>query len=169
MNVQDFIDNFSDISSDSDEEEGLDVNKILQILDDDNEEDTRLLETTRENIEDNKFVVLNELGLTNEKLLDFSNKLENYRYIDDIKDLRYNGYIKWISLKNPEKIKLSRGAFICDMKVSNNGINILCILTSRNYKRIFNISMTENLIFQRISDNEHMLLSIVDYLKQKND
>jgi len=113
--------------------------------------------------------VLNELGLTNEKLLDFSNKLENYRYIDDIKDLRYNGYIKWISLKDPEKIKLSRGAFICDMKVSNNGINILCILTSRNYKRIFNISMTENLIFQRISDNEHMLLSIVDYLKQKND
>ena len=81
--------------------------------------------------------------------------------MDDLPDIKYGGYIRWISLKDPSNIKLTNGGFICDIKVLDNGIHLLC---RNNLNRIFQLSMNENLIFQKLNEEEMVLLKTLNYL-----
>ena len=89
-------------------------------------------------------------------------KLKEYRYINNINDLNYGCYIRWINLKNIENLKLTNGGFICDIKI-NEGIEILC---RNNFNKLFQLRFDENLIFQKLTDQEKVLLSVVDYLNK---
>ena len=67
-----------------------------------NEENSQLLELTNEKIETVKIKMLNKLNLSKKQFKEISKKLENYRYIDELPELKYGSFIRWISLKNPE-------------------------------------------------------------------
>ena len=43
-----------------------------------------------------------QLQLSREKLKEYHNKLKEYRFVDDLTNIQYGRYIRWISLKNPE-------------------------------------------------------------------
>ena len=81
----------------------------------------------------------------------------------ELPGIRYGAYIRWISLKDPANIKLTNGGIICDIKV-NDGIQIRC---KNNQHRFFQLKMGECLIFQKLSDQEQILLSAMDYLQEK--
>ena len=49
-----------------------------------------------------------------------------YRFIDELPDLHYGSYIRWITIKDPENIKLTNGGIVCEMKVGDDGIIIVC-------------------------------------------
>ena len=137
----------------------MDVDKLMKALD--NDDNSHLLDLTNEKILNIKIDILKELGFSQEKLLDMLKKLRNYRYVDGMNELSYGAFIRWVPISNPEKLELTKGSMFCDFKVTDKGVYIVC----KNYaSRHHQIKMEENLIFQKITDQEHVLLSALDHL-----
>jgi hypothetical protein len=105
--------------------------------------------------------MLQKLGLDRDELRILHTKLKHYRYINEVPELRFGSYIRWISLKSPDNIKLVRGAMVCDIKVIEDVIHVVC---KNAMNRYFQICMSDNLIFQKLSEQEEVLLSVMDYL-----
>ena len=77
----------------------MDVNKLLSALNNENNED--IVDLDFATISTNKNKILQQLNLKRADLIIFQKKLKEYRFIDDIKNLKFGGYVRWISLKNP--------------------------------------------------------------------
>ena len=128
-----------------------------------NDNNLSIINTNIQEIKAQKNDILQQLGLKKSNLKEFHSKLKDYRYIDDIKDLNYGNNIRWISLKNIDNVKITNGAVLCDIKILDKGLS-LCLKTFNN--RYFTIYLNENLIFQKISDQEKILLKAIDYLNK---
>ena len=128
-----------------------------------NDNNLSIINTNIQEIKAQKNDILQQLGLKKTDLKQFHSKLKDYRYIDDIKDLNYGNNIRWISLKNIDNVKITNGAVLCDIKILDKGLS-LCLKTFNN--RYFTIYLNENLIFQKISDQEKILLKAIDYLNK---
>ena len=89
---------------------------LLKALDD--EDNSFLLNTNSEKIENVKISVLSELfEEDHETIANIMEKIQHFIYVDGIPELKYGSFIRWISLKNPENMKLTNGAIICDIKI----------------------------------------------------
>ena len=128
-----------------------------------NEDNEELLQLDNSKVKCIKNDILQKLGLSTSKLKAYHKTLKNYRYIDELPGIRYGAYIRWISLKDPTNIKLTNGGIICDIKVEDC-IHIVC---KNNMNRFFEIKMGECFIFQKLSDQEQIVLSAMDYLQEK--
>ena len=104
--------------------------------------------------------MLQKLRLPRDKLRSLHKSLKLYRYVDELPDLHYGSYVRWISLKNPNNIRLTNGGIVCDVKI-DDGINVVC---RNNMHRFFQFKMGECLVFQQLTDKEQVLLSALDYL-----
>ena len=127
----------------------------------DNEKNEVILKLDTEKVMKAKNDILEQLNFTKKDFKLIQKKLKNYRFIDDIKELHYGSYIRWISLKTPDNIRLTNGGIVCDMKEVNDDIRIVC---KNNMNRLFQLKMSENIIFQKVSDQERILLHVMDYL-----
>jgi hypothetical protein len=127
----------------------------------DNEKNEVILKLDTEKVMKAKNDILEQLNFTKKDLKLIQKKLKNYRFIDDIKELHYGSYIRWISLKTPDNIRLTNGGIVCDMKEVNDDIRIVC---KNNMNRLFQLKMSENIIFQKVSEQERILLHVMDYL-----
>jgi len=127
----------------------------------DNENNASIMNYNSRMIKSIKNDYLQKLLLSKEKLKDYHNKLKNYRYVDDLSDIQYGRYIRWINLKNPEKIELTRGGMIIDIKILNNGIHVVC---KNTYNHRFQVKIDECYIFQKLTDQEQILLMALDYV-----
>ena len=139
----------------------MDVNKLLKALD--NEENEKLFNFTSEKLREMNFNVLKEIHLSKQVLVDYMDKLKIYKYIDEINELKYGTYLRWIPLTNPNDLPLKKGGILCDIKVTDSGIVIVCKGFANNH---FQLKMDENLIFQKLSDQELVLLSALDHLSK---
>tara|TARA_Y100001970_G_C13936168_1_gene700798 strand:- start:177 stop:605 length:429 start_codon:yes stop_codon:yes gene_type:complete len=139
----------------------LDVNSLLNALE--NETNASIMRLNSNKIKEIKNNMLQKLQLDRDELKIIHKKLNHYRYCSDISDLQYGYYIRWISLKNPENIKLTNGAIIVDILISNNCVQILC---KNNRNRIFQIKFDECIIFQKISEQEYIILQVLDHLEK---
>jgi hypothetical protein len=126
----------------------LDENDFKKALENENNES--IINLTISEIKSEKNDILQKLQLGKEDLKDNLKKLKEYRYINNINDLNYGCYIRWINLKNIENLKLTNGGFICDIKI-NEGIEILC---RNNFNKLFQLRFDENLIFQKLTEQE---------------
>ncbi len=141
----------------------MDVNKLLKALDDENNE--ILMNFTTKKIKEMNLKVLQQLHLTREETIELFNKLVGYRYVDEIKDLKYGTFLRWIPLNNPNLIKLTKGSIFCELKIEENGIYITC----KNYgfnSRHFQIKFDECLIFQKLTEQEIVLLNALDHISK---
>ena len=141
----------------------MDVNKLLKALDDDSNEP--LLNFTSDKITEMNLNIIKELQLPRKDTLDIMNKLRDYKYVDEMNELKYGAYIRWIPIEDPTKINLTKGALFCEMKITDDGVFCVC----KNYgytQRHFQLSMDKNLIFQRLTDQELVLLSALDHLSK---
>jgi len=103
------------------------------------------------------------LHLPRHETLVLLNKLKDYKYVDEMSDLKYGTFVRWIPLEDPDNLVLSRGAIFCEMKITDEGV--LCVCKNFGYSnKHFSISMDTNLIFQKLTDQELVLLSALDYL-----
>ena len=82
-----------------------------------NESNGSIMDLTNGKIKEYKNNILQKLQFTREKLKDTHKKLKQYRYVRDMNDLEYGYYIRWIPLKNPEKINLTNGGHICSIEI----------------------------------------------------
>jgi hypothetical protein len=141
----------------------MDVSKLLKALDDDSNE--TLLNFTSDKIKEMNLNIIKELQLPRKDTLDIMNKLREYKYVDEMNELKYGAYIRWIPIEDPTKINLTKGALFCEMKITDDGVFCVC----KNYgytQRHFQLSMDKNLIFQRLTDQELVLLSALDHLSK---
>ena len=139
----------------------MDVNKLLKALENDSNE--TIMNFTTKKIRDMNLKVLKELHLTKDETLFLLKKLKDYKYVDEMDDLKYGTFLRWIPLNNPKLIKLTKGAIFCEMKITDNGVYIVCKNYGFNSKH-FQIKLDESLIFQKLTNQELVLLSALDHL-----
>tara|TARA_X000000368_G_C22960314_1_gene680671 strand:- start:524 stop:955 length:432 start_codon:yes stop_codon:yes gene_type:complete len=137
----------------------MDLSNLLNALDNDSNE--KIMSLTKSKIKDQKNNILQRLQLNRETLKIYHKKLENYRYVSDLTDFKFGSYIRWISLKNIEQLKLTKGAILCDYKIVKGQIHVVC---KSGFGRIFQIKFDEVEIFQKLSYQEKVLLHVIDML-----
>lgn len=141
----------------------MDVNKLLKALDDNSNEN--LLNFTSDKISEMNLNIIKELKLPSKDTLNIMNKLRDYKYIDEMNELKYGSYIRWIPIEDPTDIQLTKGSLFCELKITDNGVFCVC----KNYgynSRYFQLSMDKNLIFQKLTSQELVLLSALDHLSK---
>lgn len=137
----------------------MDINLLEKALTNDN--NLSLINTNIQEIKKLKNNILQQLGIKRDELKSFHNKLKDYRYVEDIKDLRYGGIIRCINLRNPDIVKLNNTCILCDIKILNKGIGLVL----RKFRNsFFTVFLNEYLIFQKINDEEKILLKAIDHL-----
>ena len=139
----------------------MDMQKLLQSLE--NEDNEYLLDLTTKKIRDMNKKVLEELELTAKEMSEYLSKLKEYKYVDEVSDLKYGAYLRWISLSDPDDLDLKKGAIFCEVKVGDDGLFLIC----RNYgysKKHFRLKFDEHMIFQKLSEQELILLNALDQL-----
>lgn len=139
----------------------MDTKNLLKALDDETNEN--LMNFTSKKLREMILKILKELQLPRNQTLDLMNKLKDYKYVDEMKDLKYGTYLRWIPINDPEDIHLTKGALFCEMKVKEDGVYIICKNYGYNRKH-FQIKLDENLIFQKLTEQELVLLSALDHL-----
>ena len=141
----------------------MDVNKLIKALDDDSNE--TLLNFTSDKIKEMNLNIIKELQLPRKDTLEIMNKLRDYKYVDEMNELKYGAYIRWIPIEDPTNIHLTKGALFCEMKITDDGV--FCVCKNYGYNlRHFQLSMDKNLIFQKLTDQELVLLSALDHLSK---
>jgi len=138
----------------------MDVEQLLNALNNENNEG--IIDLDLKIITKNKNDILQQLRLPRKETSLLNKKLKEYRYITDLKELKFGSYIRWIRLNNPESIKLTNGGIICDILEVNNDVHIRC---KNNINMIFQLKLSECIIFQNLSPQEKIILKAIKYLE----
>lgn len=113
-------------------------------------------------INDTKVNILKELNLSKTETNKLLKKLQDYRYIDELPELIEGRYIRWINLDDTSNLKLTTGGILCEIKVND----FITLVLKNNMNRFFQINLDENLIFQRLSDQEKIILYAIDIVNE---
>jgi len=134
--------------------------QALNILDDMSCEKIEQMTTLK--INNMKQTIMDELELDPETRKDYLVKLKDYKYIDDISDLRYGAFIMWIPILELNTITLQKCGIICDIQLGDEHVLITC----KNYMhRHYTFRMDECLVFQKLSNQEKIIIQILDQIK----
>lgn len=140
--------------------------------------------------------ILQKLQIKGDALKTMHARLVGYRYIDNDCDngndndcdngnendrVRVGEYVRWISLKRPDHLVLTNGAYVCNAyemlnpsdphsayircKISRGGGGGGGGSNSNFAVRFFNLNMDENVIFQKITYQEWIILDALEHLK----
>ena len=126
-----------------------------------NEGNSKIVKLTNSKIKSLKNNFLQQLHLPRDELKLMHLKLQEYRIVDDLSDLKVGCFLRWIPLKDPDNLNLTNGAFVTDYKFCTSGIIITC---RNHFNRFVQIKFDENMIFQKITDQEKVILSVMDFL-----
>lgn len=126
-----------------------------------NETNEGITKLTYDYIDTQKKDILNNLELSKKLTKELVKKLEDYRFVDELPDFVEGRYIRWIKLTDPENLKLTNGGILCEVKIEDSVILVL----KNNMNRFFQINLDENLVFQRLSDQEKIILYATSCLK----
>jgi hypothetical protein len=140
----------------------LDVNAILNAMN--KHENSTIANLTLKKIAQRRREILSSLNLPTEKMEDFDRRLQMYRVIEDTRDLKHTQLLRWIPLRSLEtKPYLTIGGTLFNVKVRpEDGLHQVTI---RNVKRfVFQIKFELNVVFQRLSREELLILRAVEYV-----
>ena len=137
----------------------MDLEEIIKAAENDN--NSHILNLTTLSIHKMKNHILDELQLTKVEKMEIMKKIKKYRYVDQMNELKYGGFIRWINITNPENLFLTNGAIFCDFKINDNGV---MILYKNFYGKTYEFKMEEALIFEKLSYQEEILMKIMDKL-----
>ena len=139
----------------------INVEKLLEALDVEKNENIINLTTTK--IKEMNLKILKELHLSRKDTLEILQKLNDYKYVDEMNDLKYGTYLRWIPID--DDIYLTKGAIFCELKVTDDGLKLVL----KNYgfsNKYFTIKMDDNIVFQRLTSQELVILSALDHLSE---
>jgi hypothetical protein len=145
----------------------LDINAILSAMN--KTENNTIANMTLKKITARRHEILSSLNLTKEKMEEFERKLHMYRVIEDPWDLKHNQLIRWIPLRSLEtRPYVTLGGTL--FRVRENVEEKVHIVTIRNIKKfVYNIRFELNVVFQRLSQEELMILRAVEYVEDEDD
>ena len=136
----------------------LSVNDIIQELNDKN-----LIHMTSGKIKEMKNNILQKLYLERSELLKYHKVLKDYKFVDELDEIKLGSYIRWFNLNKMEHLQLTNGGIIVDFKKGNDDILIVC---KNRMQRIFTLKMNQCVIFQKLSSQERVLIKIIDYINK---
>ena len=147
----------------------MNIEDILHSLD--NDRNLSISKLTYDKINNMKYNMLQRLGMNDDELESMLLKLGDYRYVEELQDIQHGAFIRYIPLtsKNGRNqnqndnsdIILKNGGFICDIKILGSGVQLIC---RNHFRKIFQLKLDEVLIFQKLSNQEEIILSVFDYL-----
>lgn len=141
----------------------INVDVLLNALD--NENNTGVAGLTSSKIKKEKNDILQKLQLSGKELKDLHTRLKDYRYINELKDLQVGRYIRWIPLNTETAdIKLTKGAILVNVFINDDGAVLVC---NNTYKQPIIIKFDRVLIFQKLSEQEEILVAAIDFLDKK--
>jgi len=141
----------------------LNVEDLLKALD--NENNTGIAGLTTSKIKKEKNDILQKLQLSGQELKDLHARLKDYRYINELNDIQIGRYIRWIPLNTETaEIKLTTGAFIVNTFLNKDGA---CLVCRNTYRQPVIVKFDNVLIFQKLSEQEQILIAAIDFLDKK--
>jgi hypothetical protein len=145
----------------------LDINAILSAMN--KAENNTIANMTMKKITARRHEILSSLNLTTEKMEEFERKLHMYRVIENPWDLKHNQLIRWIPLRSLEvRPYVTLGGTL--FRVRENTEEKMHIVTIRNIKKfVYNIRFELNVMFQRLSQEELLILRAVEYVEDDAD
>jgi hypothetical protein len=119
-----------------------------------------------------KYNVLTRIGLEDHELESMLLKLSDYRYVEELQDIHHGAFVRYIPLTNnnsnkgnkENEILLKPGGFVCDIKILGSGVQLLC---RNHFRKMFQLRVDEVLLFQKLTKQEEIILSVFDYLNKK--
>lgn len=164
----------------------MDIQALDKALE--NEENASIMQTSHSEIKKKKNDILQKLQLKGTVLKTMHATLIGYKYIDDIDELTVGRYIRWISLKRPDHISLTNGAHVCSINIQNYADHndndndsddddgdqdqeecktcIRCKVVRNGKPLFFNLNFDENLVFQKITEQEWIILDALAALEK---
>jgi len=141
----------------------LNVDVLLNALD--NENNTGVAGLSSSKIKKEKNDILQKLQISGKELKLFHASLKDYRYINELKDLQVGRYIRWIPLNaDTAEIKLTKGAILVNVFINDDGAMLVC----RNaLNKSIIVTFDRVLIFQKLSEQEQILIAAIDFLDKK--
>ena len=132
-------------------------------------ENNTIANLTLKKIATRRHEILSSMNLTPEKMAEFERKLPMYRVIENPYDLKHNQLIRWIPLRSLEtRPYITLGGTL--FRVRENPEDGIHVVTIRNVKRfVFNIKFELNVVFQRLSQEELLILRAVEYVDGDGD
>ena len=156
MNIQKI---FRDAKKDSELFEDLNINELVRSA-----EKAQYLENkTMDDLLLEKKEALEELDIdkATEKL--WLKRLNEYRYVKNIYEIHKGKHLRWIR-KTQDPLKLTNGAIVSEVKFLDNGTYIQCNTYQNN---VFQIKMDDCILFQKLTQDELLILSIYDHIQTK--
>jgi hypothetical protein len=139
------------------------MDELADILNNDTENYESLFSLSTNKILKMNYEMLLQLHLDKTTTLRYLKGLKDYRYVDEINDLKCGAYIKWIPLIDPTNIPLNFSGIICEIKIADDVVLIVC----KNFMhRHYTFNMAECLIFQKLSAQEKVILMALDELEK---
>jgi hypothetical protein len=137
----------------------------------DNEQNNAIYDETNASILSKKKNVLSQFDLSKKKMSELMEKLKQYRYVEDLNDLRTGGYLRWVYIgedendneffdNDNEDFHLNKGAIFCETKIESEGLYVIC----KTYQgKFFQFPMNgDYLFFQKLSAQEQTILNTID-------
>jgi len=135
----------------------FEINKIIDDID-----KYKLTDLNTEIIKNRRNNILTQI-LDDDKLKHYKKIFNDYRYVDEVDELRIGSFIRYFVLKeDDDDLKLARGGFIVDIQASKENIIILC----KNNGIFWKIKINNCVIFQKNTKQEEVLIKILDHLKE---
>ena len=156
----------------------MDIQALDKALE--NQENASIMQTSHSEIKKKKNDILQKLQLKGTVLKTMHATLIGYKYIENIDELTVGRYIRWISLKRPDHISLTNGAHVCNISIQNYADDaddddgdqeecktcIRCKVVRNGKPLFFNLNFDENLIFQKITEQEWIILDALAALEK---
>ena len=140
----------------------MDLNKLNSALD--NTTNDHIIGFTTKKILELNLKILKELHLPRETTIEYLKKLKGYMYVDEVKDLKYGAFIRWMPITDPNDLQLKYFGLVCDIKITDEGVIIVC----KNFMhRFYQFKMDECLIFQKLTTQELIILSALDHIQDE--
>lgn len=111
-------------------------------------------------IQERKRSILKKIVVDVKELNNFQKLLKDYRYVDEIDELRLGSYIRFFRL-DTETLELGRGGFLADIQIYKQQVQLLF----KNRNRFYKLNMNTNILFQKNTPQENILIQILDQIK----
>ena len=156
----------------NDSVDGINVDELLKSIESD-----KLLSVSKltyDKINTVKYNILTRIGVEDDELESMLLKLSDYRYVEELQDIHHGAFVRYIPLvsttnsnkgkyNEDNEIVLKSGGFICDIKILGTGVQLLC---RNHFRRMFQLRLDEVLLFQKLTKQEEVILSVFDYLNK---
>lgn len=117
--------------------------------------------TDTHTLQERKRSILKNLVVDTTELSHYQSLLKEYRYVDEIDELRLGSYIRFFRL-DTETLDLRTGGFLADIQIHKQQVQLLF----KNRNRFYKINMNTNILFQKNTTQEKLLIQILDQIKR---